>query len=93
MFGMFEKAEFEKVDVDWESFEQKFNISRDDVEEVKNIYRMVAKVYVLKHNLEMFYENSFDKNEIVKCYYFHMGNWGSNNINYCDISSMVSNRK
>lgn len=82
----------DRLDVNWELFEQKFNISRDDVEEVKNIYRMIAKVYVLKNNLEMFYENSFDKNEIIKCYYFHIGNWGSININYRDISLMVSNR-
>jgi hypothetical protein len=34
----------EKLNVDWETFEEKFNILRDDVIRVPNIFRCICKL-------------------------------------------------
>jgi len=70
----------EKLNVDWETFEEKFNISRDDVIRVPNIFRCICKLYILKNHVTMFHENLLD-NENLMCYSFQLGNkWIRNKI-------------
>ena len=41
-------SNLEITNMDWIEFEKKFNISRTDVIEIKNIFRHVCKLFILK---------------------------------------------
>ena len=43
-------------DLDWNLFEEQFQISKDDVIEVKNIFRHVCRLFVNKSDLELWNE-------------------------------------
>lgn len=44
----------EELSMNWNLFENIFNISRDDIVEVKNIYLMKCKVYLLVEDVKKY---------------------------------------
>ncbi len=49
---------FEITDLDWNLFEEKYNISRTEIVEVNNIYRTVCRLFVHKPDLNLWKEKT-----------------------------------
>lgn len=49
----FEIAYFEIADLDWNLFEEKYNILRTEMVEVTNIFRHICRLFVLKNDLNL----------------------------------------
>lgn len=59
---------FEATNLDWELFEDKFNILRSNVVEVKNIFRHMCRLYVIADHLQLWNDiqsNPENKTEIT----------------------------
>ena len=57
---------FEVSDLDWELFEKKFNITKTEVIEIKNIFRHICRLYVLKNYLQILNDSENKKDiEII----------------------------
>ena len=44
------------TDADWDLFETKYNIQRNDMAEVPNVYRSINKLFVKKDDLDLYNE-------------------------------------
>lgn len=72
---------FDATDLDWELFENQFNIPRSNVVEVNNIYRHICKLYVMKDDLELWNDirsNKENKTEITFYRLMHENKWSKN---------------
>lgn len=58
----------EVTDLYWDKFEEEFNIPRSNVVRVKNLFRHICQLYVMKNDLELWNEvqtNKENKTEIT----------------------------
>jgi len=78
----------EIANVDWNSFESMFNISRDDVVEVKNIYLMKCKVYLRIEDVKQFLNKELDVTMWYMNYVYSNKHWIGSKINYDTFSEM-----
>jgi len=72
---------FEVTDLDWELFEDKFNILRSNVVEVKNMFRTICKLYVINDDLQLWNDirsNPENKTEITYYKLMHGHKWYKN---------------
>jgi hypothetical protein len=67
------------TDLDWELFEQQFNIPRTDVIEVNNIYRHVCKLFILKKTDLQLWK---DKNNVTVYELVDGNKWIKNTIKH-----------
>jgi hypothetical protein len=81
----------EELGVDWNLFENIFNISRDDIVEVKNIYLMKCKVYLLVEDVKKLFNNELDVNMWYMHYVYKDKKWIGSKINYDTFKEMNDN--
>ncbi len=67
---------FEITDLDWNLFEEKYNIQKTDVVEVTNIFRHICRLFVLKNDLNLWNEkrNNWENFKNVNVNYYHITN-------------------
>ena len=76
--------------MDLYSFEYIFNISRDDIVEVKNIYPMKCKVYLLIEDVKMLFNDELDVNMWYMNYVYINKDWVRSKINYVTFNEMTN---
>ena len=76
--------------MDWYSFEYIFNISRDDIVEVKNIYPTKCKVYLLIEDVKMLFSDELDVNMWYMNYVYINKDWVRSKINYVTFNEMTN---
>lgn len=64
---------------DWEAFEHIFNLSREDVVQVKNIFRHPCKLYVLKTDAVNWDWEQNINDDKINVYFYHLGLDAKNN--------------
>lgn len=80
-------AYFEITDLDWNLFEEKYNISKTEMVEVTNIFRHMCRLFVLKTDLNLW--NTIRENGKFfingKINYYHITNkkeWSNLTLQY-----------
>lgn len=71
---------------DWKIFESKFNVSKEDVVQVKNIFRHHCKLYIFKSDV-IYWDQKYVNNDLEKISkeinVYHYSLNLKNNINNC----------
>ena len=60
---------FEITDLDWNLFEEKYNISKREIVEVPNIFRHICRLFVRKTDLNLW---NAKREENVKINFYHI---------------------
>jgi hypothetical protein len=65
---------FEITDLDWNLFEEKYNIPRTETVEVTNIFRHICRLFVLKTDLDLWNTKwaNWEKFINVEINYYHI---------------------
>ncbi len=80
---------FEITDLDWNLFEEKYNIQKTEIIEVDNVFRHMCRLFVLKSDLNLWNEkptcNKLDNLKNVKVNFYRITNekkWTNSTMEY-----------